>query len=329
MLSPVRIRDVEASRGAKAEGWLALGETASGPIGVPVVVINGAEDGPALCLTAGVHATEYAPIAAVMELVQSIDPARLRGAVVAVPVTNMRMFESRTGFTSPLDGLNLNKIAPGRRDGTISEMLADVMLREVIGAAEYHIDFHAGDFGEELYPFAGYSLTGRRDLDEKGEAMVRAFTPLLISLSAPDSTIPPFAGSLNHAATRNGVVSILAEAGGNGTLHDADVRVHVDGARNVMRYLGMIDGPSAPEGRRVAARDRVVVRAKRAGLLRLTARIGDEIEAGEELGAIRDVFGHVIERVCATGSGIVGLIWAHKVVNTGDPILRYWITEPA
>jgi predicted deacylase len=239
------------------------------------------------------------------------------------------MFEMRTGFTSPLDGLNLNKIAPGRRDGSISEILADVMLRDVIGAAEYHIDFHAGDLGEELYPFAGYSLTGRADLDAKGEAMVRAFTPLLISLSSPDSTIPPFAGSLNYAATRNGVVSILAEAGGNGTLDDADVRMHVEGARNVMRYLGMIDDAPAMNGKRVAARDRVVVRAKRAGLLRLTARIGDEIAAGAELGEIRDVFGNVIERVCATGDGIVGLIWAHKVVNTGDPILRYWITEPA
>lgn len=329
MLAPVRIRDVEASRGTKAEGWLTIGDTASGPIRVPVVVINGGEDGPTLCLTAGVHATEYAPIAAVMELIQSVDPARLRGAIIAVPVTNMRMFDSRTGFTSPLDGLNLNKIAPGRRDGSISEILADVMLREVIGAAEYHIDFHAGDLGEELYPFAGYSLTGRRDLDAKGEAMVRAFTPLLISLSPPDSTIPPFPGSLNHAATRAGVVSILAEAGGNGTLDDADVRVHVEGARNVMRYLGMIDGLCAPQGKRVAARDRVVVRAKRAGLVRLTARIGDEIQAGEQIGEIRDVFGAVIERVCATGSGIVGLIWAHKVVNTGDPILRYWITEPA
>lgn len=329
MRSPVRIRDVEASRGTKAEGWLVIGDTASGPIRVPVVVINGTEDGPTLCLTAGVHATEYAPIAAVMELVQTLDPARLRGAVIAVPVTDVRMFESRTGFTSPLDGLNLNKIAPGRRDGSISEILADVMLREVIGAAEYHIDFHAGDLGEELYPFAGYSLTGRGDLDAKGEAMARAFTPLLISLSPPDSTIPPFAGSLNHAATRNGVVSILAEAGGNGTLDDADVRVHVDGARNVMRYLGMIDGPLASQGKRLAARDRVVVRAKRAGLLRLTARIGDELQAGQEVGEIRDVFGTVIERVCVTGRGIVGLIWAHKVVNTGDPILRYWITEPA
>jgi predicted deacylase len=263
-----------------------------------------------------------------MRLIRSVKPAELRGTIIAVPVTNMRMFESRTGFNSPLDGLNLNKIAPGRQDGSISEILADIMLREVIGAAEYHIDFHAGDVGEALYPFAGYSLTGNRELDEKGEALARAFTPLLVSLSPSGSSIPPFAGSLNYSATRNGVVSILAESGGDGTLLDEDVRVHVDGALNVMRHLGMIDGERPRNGARLAARDRVVVRAKRAGLLRLTARIGDEIAAGDQLGEICDVFGRVVERVCAPDAGIVGLIWTHKVVNTGDPILRYWITEP-
>lgn len=329
MRTPLAIRDVRASPNEKVEGWLEIGETASGPLRVPIVIINGAEDGPRLCFTAGVHATEYAPIDAVMRLIRSVKPAELRGAIIAVPIANMRMFESRSGFTSPLDGLNLNKIAPGRSNGSISEILADVMLREIIGAAEYHIDFHAGDVGEALYPFAGYSLTGNRELDEKGEALARAFTPLLISLAPLDGPIPPFAGSLNYSAARGGVVSILAESGGDGTLEEEDVRVHIDGALNVMRHLGMIAGEAARNGRRIAARDRVVVRATRAGLLRLTAHIGDEITPGQQLGEIRDVFGKVVERVCAPGAGIVGLIWTHKVVSTGDPILRYWITEPA
>jgi predicted deacylase len=329
MRARVGIRDITAASGERVRGWLDVGETAGGPLRLPLVIVNGREDGPRLCFTAGVHATEYAPIDAVMRLIQALDPAALRGAIIAVPVTNVRMFESRTGFVSPLDGLNLNKIAPGRRDGSISEILADVLLREVIGAAEYHIDFHAGDLGEALYPFAGYSLTGQDNLDARGEALARAFSPMLISLSTPESTIPPFAGSLNYAATRRGVVSILAEAGGNGTLEEEDVRVHVNGAMNVMRALGMIDGAAPPAGRRLTARDRVVIRAKRSGLLRLTARVGDEIRAGQELGDIRNVFGDVVERVCAPGDGIAGLIWTHKVVNTGDPILRYWIAEPA
>jgi predicted deacylase len=327
--APLQIRDVVAARGTKAHGWLTIGETANGPIRIPLVLLNGATDGPVLCVTGGVHATEYAPIDAVVRLLHDTDPATLRGAIIGVPVTNMHMFESRTGFVSPLDGLNLNKIAPGRREGSISEILAHVLLTEIIGAAEYHIDFHAGDLGEELLPFAGYSLTGDRRLDERGEMLARAFSPSLISLSTEGSSIPPFPGSLNFAATRNGVVSILAEAGGDGTLDGADVDVHLTGARNVMRCLDMTDGSRPSLSPRLAATDRVIVRATRGGLLRLKVRIGETIGEGQEVAEICDVFGEVVERVHASGTGIAGLIWTHKVVNTGDPIVRYWITTPA
>jgi predicted deacylase len=324
---PVKIRDIVAASGEKVQGWVTIGETPSGPLQFPLVIINGKQDGPVMCFTGGVHATEYAPIDAVLRLVQQIQPETLSGAIIAVPVVNMRMFELRTGFVSPLDGLNLNKIAPGKKDGTISDILADVLLREIIGAAQYHIDFHAGDLGEELLAFAGYSMTGKPELDEKGAAMTRAFTPEMISLSTPDSTIPPFPGSLNFSATRAGVVSILAESGGNGTLEEADVEVHVNGALSVLRYLGMLDG-KPDTGPRIAARDRVIVRATKSGLVHLKVRIGDQITAGQEVAEIVNVFGEVVERVHAQGSGIAGLIWTHKVVNTGDPIVRYWITEP-
>src|SRR4030095_13046478 len=187
------IRDVVAECGRRSQGFVTIGEAASGPIQFPVVIINGAEDGPVLCLTAGVHATEYAPIDAVMRVVQSLDPTTLRGAVIAVPVVNMRMFESRTGFVSPLDGLNLNKVAPGRPDGSFSEILAKVLLDEVIGAAGYHIDLHAGDLGEMLLPFAGYALTGNQALDEQGEALARLYAPKLISLADSSGKGPPFA----------------------------------------------------------------------------------------------------------------------------------------
>lgn len=329
MRAPLRIRHVTAERGERAHGWLTIGETPAGPLRLPLVLINGREDGPVLCITAGVHAAEYAPIDAAMRLLQSAQPETLRGAIIGVPVTNMRMFEHRAGFVSPLDGLNLNRIAPGRKDGSISEILADVLLREVIGAAEYHVDLHAGDLGELLFPFAGYSLTGNKALDEKGEALARAFSPGLISLSTAESTIPPFPGSLNFSATRNGVVSILGECGGNGTLEESDVQTHVTGVQNMMRYLGMIDGGPPSNGPRICARDRIVMRVARSGLVRLLVDVGDEISAGQEVAEIRNVFGEVVERMCAPGAGLAGLIWTHKVVNTGDPVLRYWITEPA
>jgi predicted deacylase len=162
-------------------------------------------------------------------------------------------------------------------------------------------------------------------MDEQGEMLARMYSPKLISLATPSGTIPPFADGISYAATRKGVVSIFAESGGNGTLEEVDVRVHLDGIANVMRHLRMIPGDATPPGPRLSARDRKVVRATRAGLLRLRVAIGDEIVAGQEVAEVCNVFGEVVERVQSTGAGIAGLVWAHKVVNTGDPIVRYWI----
>jgi predicted deacylase len=71
------------------------------------------------------------------------------------------------------------------------------------------------------------------------------------------------------------------------------------------------------------------MRARRAGLVRLKTAIGDEIGEGQEVAEICNIYGEVIENIRCPRSGIAGLIWSHKVVNTGDPVVRCWVTEPA
>ncbi|HUZ02234.1 MAG TPA: hypothetical protein VMU89_17950, partial [Thermomicrobiaceae bacterium] len=109
----------------------------------------------------------------------------------------------------------------------------------------------------------------------------------------------------------------------------ADVRVHVDGIRNVMRYLGMLEGQPLIAGDRLVAREQFIVSATRGGLLRLEIEIGEQIQAGQEVAEIANVFGDVVERVIAPRGGIARLIWAARAVNTGDPIVKCWVTEPA
>ena len=308
-----RIRELTAEKGQKTKGFLRLGETVTGPIQLPVVIVNGRGDGPVLCLTAGVHATEYPSIDALMRLTRELTPEVLRGTLIAVPVVNMHMFASRQGFVSPIDGQNLNKIAPGGKSGSISDIFADVLLNEVIAKAEYHVDMHAGD----------------ADRDRRGEALARLYTPRLIALYREGSKLPPAAGSIVLEATRRGVVSILAESGGNGTLEEADIEVHLAGVRNIMRYLRMIDGDPRIPGGQIIATERYVTRAARAGLLRLKVAIGEAVSEGQEAAEICDIWGETVERVKFARPGITGLIWSHKAVNTGDPIVRCWITEPA
>jgi uncharacterized protein len=324
----VKVRDVAAEPGEIAQGFVEVGETITGPIRFPLTIINGAKPGPRLCLTAGVHATEYAPIEAALRILSQITPVDLKGAIIAVPIVSMHMFASRSGFVSPIDGLNLNKVAPGG-DGSISEILVRILLDEVIAQCQYYVDLHAGDLGEMLLAFAGYPMTGAADLDREGEALARLFSPRLISLARDGTTLPPFPGSIVHSATRKGVVSILAESGGNGTLEEADVQVHVHGITNLMRYLGMIDGVPVIPKSQIRATGRAITRASRSGLLHLNATIGDTIADGQKVAEICDVFGRIVEEVRVIRGGIAGLVWAHKAVNTGDPIIRCWYTEPA
>lgn len=325
----VRIRDVEANRGTAQRGFIQIGETPTGPIRFPIVIIHGATPGPTLCLTAGVHAAEYPGIVAVTYVTKLINPAELGGTIIAVPVVNPPMFQSRTGFVSPVDGLNLNRTFPGNPDGSISEVLAHVLLHEVVALADYHIDCHGGDLPEILWPYSGCSLTGNPELDERGEALARLYTPRIIALYRDGTPLPPTKGSLTYAAAQRGVVSLLAECGSAGTLEPADVQTHVNGILNVVRFLGMIPGTPVIHGDRLRAVGQFTVAARRGGLVHLKTRIGDSLVKGQEVAEICDVFGDVVERVLAPADGIARIIWTHKVVNTGEPLVRCWMVEPA
>lgn len=324
-----RIRDIAAERGKKQRGFLTVGETPMGPIQIPLVILHGVKPGPTLCLTAGVHAAEYPAIDAVLRTVAGLDPADLSGTVVAVPVVNSPMFRARSAFISPIDGLNLNRTFPGKPNGSISEVIADMLLNEVVAQADFHIDCHGGDLPEILWPYSGYAMTGNPAVDERGEAMARLYSPRIVALYREDTALPPTKGSLTCEAARRGVASILAESGSAGGLEPSDVHTHMHGIQNVMRFFKMLSGQPIIHGRRMMAVGQFVVDARRGGLLRLAIGIGDEIKEGQAIAEVCDVFGDVVERIVSPADGIARIIWTHKAVNTGDPIVKCWMLEPA
>src|SRR6185437_12322558 len=91
------------------------------PYRLPMWLINGVGEGPTLVVTAGVHAAEYASIAAALELGRSLDPASLSGCVIVVPIVDMPAFTARSIYVCPLDGKNPNRVFPGNPQGSASE----------------------------------------------------------------------------------------------------------------------------------------------------------------------------------------------------------------
>ena len=126
----------------------------------PYFSIVGAASGPTFLVTAGIHAAEYTGIEAAIRLGRTIDPADVRGTIIIVPLLNRPGFYERSIYVNPEDNDNMNRVFPGRPDGTWSERFAHHFLNDVIAGANYAIDLHAGDMIEDLVPFVGYRRDG-------------------------------------------------------------------------------------------------------------------------------------------------------------------------
>jgi predicted deacylase len=70
----------ESSSPGKSFSWLPVTTLASGmELRLPVHRITGAQPGPVLGITAGIHGDEYLPLETVRQLVRQLDPAQMSG----------------------------------------------------------------------------------------------------------------------------------------------------------------------------------------------------------------------------------------------------------
>ena len=83
----------------------------------------------------------------------------------------MPSYLARTIYYSPADGKNLNRVFPGRADGTLSERIALVLTREVIERATHVVDLHCGDGNESLRPYTYWITTGGLVVADTGKKM--------------------------------------------------------------------------------------------------------------------------------------------------------------
>src|SRR6185503_12535759 len=117
--------------------------------------INGADPGPNLLITGGVHGDEFEPMAAVRALMRRIEPGKLKGTLTLIPVVNEPAF--MRGHRKAEDGLDLARSFPGRPDGTSTEQIAHA-LSGMIRAADYYVDLHTGGTTLRVLPMTGYLL---------------------------------------------------------------------------------------------------------------------------------------------------------------------------
>jgi len=268
----------------------------------PFFAIAGRSEGPTVLVTAGIHAAEYTGIEAAMRLGRSIDPNEVRGTLIVIPLLNRPGFYERSVYVNPEDGDNLNRLFPGRADGSWGERFAHRLLTEIVVQCDNAIDLHAGDMVEDLVPFVIYRETGDAALDTRIKTMVDAYGARWAVKSAPTGERP---GSLYAVAALNGVASMLAESGGRGLLVEEDVTRHVRGVTNILRAIGALDGSPEPVEPPHVLKSFDWVRSPVEGVFHCRVRIDQRVAAGETLGEMVDLLGEPLATIPAPVGGVI------------------------
>lgn len=316
------IQDIEALPGQTVSGKLIVEKGIDEGTFIPVTIINGQNTGPVLSLIAGIHGTEYVPIIALQELISEIDPKELSGTVILVQVANIPSYLNRSVYTSPIDQKNLNRVFPGKEDGTITERIAFTLTNDIMSKSDYYIDLHGGEFNERLvnYLIFFYGCPDN-DLCEKSSMMAHAMgnnylNPFKYN-TVHDSMPSEYS---DYEAFRKGAASIAVEFGDQGKVEFEVLEFAKKGVINVMRTIGMLEGETFINEHPVYLTDERSIKSDYDGIFYPFVDKGQSISKGTLLGYTSDYWGNKVEEYISPYSGIVVMIKSSPSIKKGETI---------
>jgi len=293
-----------ASGTSQRLSWTATELFEGVPVETPVLVVNGTQPGPTVCLTAAIHGDELNGIEMVRRVMHDISPDTLSGAVIGVPIVNVQGF--RRGSRYLPDRRDLNRYFPGNPNGSAAARIAHSFFENVVRHCDALIDLHTGSFERANLPQIRADL---RDPDVV--TLTQGFGATVILHSTPG------VGTLRYAATQAGIPTLTLEAGGPLQLELSEVKHGVKGIETLIGSLGMMRkrrlwGDPEPVYYRSTW-----VRANSGGILFSDVSLGGTVRKGDRLGTITDPMSNVRVDLLAPYSGrIIGMA-RNQVVMPG------------
>ncbi len=305
-----RLIDTEIRPGTRRSlRWFSPQAPGGFAVATPVIVVNGSQAGPVLCLTAAIHGDELNGIEIARRVVNSLDPKKLRGVVVGVPIVNLEGFWRRDRYIG--DRRDLNRYFPGSPDGAYPGRVAFALMKDIVKHCDAVVDLHTGSFYRENLPQL------RADLAVKQVAnLAEGFGGLTVLHNAG----PP--GSLRGAATAAGIPTVVMEIGGPLSLELKKVELGVKSLETLLHTIGMIDRPrtwSRPQPVFYASQ---FVRAEVGGILINRVKLGAKIKTDTVLAEIIDPINNSVFEVKSPAGGTILGRAQNQFVSPGFAIFR-------
>lgn len=315
------IGSAAAAPGRTGSGFIDVPAGVDAGTRIPLTILRGGTAGPTLALVAGTHGSEVAPILALQRVREMLDPTTVRGTVLLVHVANMPSFLGRTVYYSPVDGKNLNRVYPGRSDGTVSERIAFAITSEIIARADYLVDMHAGDGNESLRPYTYWNKLGldaRADSIGREMALAWGHDHIVVDTERPRD--PAQSVYTQNTAHIRGKPAITTETGYLGVPDELMIQRNVQGVFRLLRYFRMLPGPTELVQHPIWIEQTAVLRSPATGVWHPQVERGHTVQEGTVLGYLTDFFGARVADVAAPFAGEIMYVVATPAMSEGEPV---------
>lgn len=297
---------------------------------IPVVLVEGASEGPVVYIQAAIHGDEFAGTEACWQLAAALDPAQLAGRVVIVPVANTPAFLTRArGFLLEerflQDG---NRVFPGNLNGLLTERIVAHLLQGFVLHADLSIDLHCALDGSEIADFMHVGVKDNSDghlaLRQK---LCHAFDMPYHFYRKPGMKLgtSDMSKSISSQGADAGKAVIMAEFAGSRSIDFDKATYAAGGLLRILRAMEMWQGQT-PQGAGFSPEDFSninMVHCDAGGGLRPLVKLGDRVKVGDALAEIVDIFGQKQQTVTAHVDGFVLRLMTYGAVASGAEVA--WI----
>ena len=280
--------DVDYDQEGKQVGYLRVpyssDTSAYGHIPVPITVIKNGE-GPTAFVSGGIHGDEYEGPVTLMNMAYELQPEDVSGRLVIIPAVNLPAVEAGTRV-SPIDGVNMNRCFPGRRNGGVTEMIAHYIAEVLLPICDIQIDIHSGGKTLEYIPTIIFHEGNDKGRFEKVLAAAKLCGLPIASVENPTD----HGGLFEMECEERGLINMNFEMGGAGRVTRDYVRMADFAVNNILRHLGVLAGkPKKPKteirlmdvnraGANIHVHDR--------GLFEPFVELGEKVKTGQALGQV-------------------------------------------
>lgn len=285
-------------------------------------VITGGRGKKRICIVTGTHGDELEGQMVCYEICRIIQEqtAALNGRVEIWPALNPLGIDTIQRGIPNFD-LDMNRIFPGDKNGTMAEQAAYTIVEDLLGA-DLVIDIHSSNLYLRETPQVRINV-----LDEE------RLVPLAVKLGVDFVWIHDAAtvleSTLAHSLNSKGTPCLVAEMGVGQRINHKMCRRLVQGILHLMASMDMWTGPlddeTVPEPI-VCKGDRVsFLNAETSGVFLTELKCGTVVAKGEQIGEIVEpLTGRCLSRVVSPVEGYMFTIRAYPIVYEGSLMARIY-----